>query len=157
DEGGFAERAVFLEVVEIGPGKRSSSGFTARSPADGDQPFLVADRGVRAEEDAFDPTEDGGVGADAECEAKNRREGKARVAAQYSKGEAEVLKKVPAHFLPAHCRRFLCRVSIKQATRLICMWRAIHIYSALIVVLPVVKICLSQPDRWVSGIGNRRP
>ncbi len=86
------------------------------------QPVLVGDGGVRPEEDAFDPTEDGSVGADAEGEAKNRQERKSRAAAEHSKAEAEVLKKAPAQFLPTHHRRSLLRcVPVqRKETRLTC-------------------------------------
>src|SRR2546423_1523304 len=42
----------------------------------------MRDGGIGAEKEAFDPTEDGGVGADAEGKAQNRQQRKSRAAAK---------------------------------------------------------------------------
>jgi len=50
----------------------------------------MRDGGIGAEEDAFDPTEDGGVGADAEGKAQNRQQRKSRAAAQHPQCIAQI-------------------------------------------------------------------
>ena len=56
--------------------------------------FLVRDRGIRTKLQPFDPTEDGGVGADAERKAQNRKHRKAGAAPQHAETDAEVEEKV---------------------------------------------------------------
>ena len=82
------------EVLEIGPGQRRSPGFVARGAADRDQALLVRDRGIGAEQDAFDPAEDGGVGADAQRQAQNRQQRKSRAAAEQAETEANILQEI---------------------------------------------------------------
>src|SRR5689334_10739112 len=48
--------------------------------------------GIGAEEDAFDPTEDSGVGADSESETENREDRKAWAAAKHSQAKAKILQ-----------------------------------------------------------------
>ena len=51
----------------------------------------MRDGGIGAEEDAFDPTEDSGVGADTQSQAKDCEDRKARTAPEHAEPEAEVL------------------------------------------------------------------
>ena len=82
--------AVPLEIDEVGPGDIVAAAHHTRS-GDGHHSFLVNDKRKRAEQDSFNPTEDGGVGADAESQAKNREAGKTRIATEHAETEAEVL------------------------------------------------------------------
>jgi hypothetical protein len=50
----------------------------------------VGDRRIRTQQRAFNPTEDGGIGADAESEAKHRQETEARTAAKHPQAETQV-------------------------------------------------------------------
>src|SRR5258708_21365736 len=82
DEERLAEGATSLEVLEIGPREEGAPGFVARGAADGDEALLMRDGGIGAEEDAFDPTEDSGVGPDAEGKGQNPQQRKSRAAGQ---------------------------------------------------------------------------
>jgi hypothetical protein len=59
--------------------------------------------GYRTQKDGVDETEDGGVGADAECESEHGDGGEARRFAQHAEGVANVLKnareKIATHFM----------------------------------------------------------
>src|SRR4029077_12676310 len=87
DEDRFAERAASLKVLEVGPRKRGAPGFVRGDPADGDEALLMRDAGVGTQKDSFDPTEDGGVGADSQREAKDGQRGKARAAAEHAEAD----------------------------------------------------------------------
>src|SRR5467141_2700183 len=91
DDEGVDERAVFLQVKEVGPGDRGVASLAASGPGDGEKPFLVSDQRVGTEEDSFDPTEHGGVGADSQSEAKDSQDGKAGTAPKHAEADAEVL------------------------------------------------------------------
>src|SRR5258708_3541454 len=82
------ERATFLQVEQFGPGNIVRANFAACGSGEGSQLFLVGYQRIGAEEDAFDPTENRGVGADTQCEAKDGQCGKARVAADQPKADA---------------------------------------------------------------------
>ncbi len=82
--------AVFPQVEKVGPGKRGCAGFAASGSSQRHESFLVHDRRIGAEEDAFDPAEDGGVGANAQREAKNGEDGKARTAPKHAEADAQV-------------------------------------------------------------------
>src|SRR5882762_10306444 len=85
------ERATFLQVEQFRPGDIVGAGFAARGSGEGSQLFLVRYERVGTEEDAFDPTENRGVGADSEGETKDGQGGKARAAAEHAKADAEIL------------------------------------------------------------------
>src|SRR5262249_7617536 len=59
--------------------------FIARRSRQGEQAPLVFHEGVRAEKNAFDPTEYGGIGADPHREAENGQRGEPRTATKLSK------------------------------------------------------------------------
>ena len=61
-------------------------------PATATKPFLIDDKRKRPQEDAFDPAEDRGVGADAEREAQDRQNGEARAAPEHAKTESEIVE-----------------------------------------------------------------
>ena len=50
-----------------------------------------------AKQNAFDPTENRGIGADPQGEAQDRQNGKGRIANQHPKTEAEVLEEILKH------------------------------------------------------------
>jgi hypothetical protein len=60
----------------------------------------VRHQGIRADQNSFDPTQNGCVGADAQRQAKDSQYGKARTAPKHPKTEAKILEKV------LHCFRF---------------------------------------------------
>ncbi len=60
---GVEERGIVFEIEKVGPGERVAS-WSPRGFRERHQALLMDDRGVGAEEQAFDPAEDGGVGAD---------------------------------------------------------------------------------------------
>src|SRR6266566_2847261 len=82
--------AVPLQIEEIGPGKRGTVSLSRSRQSQ--QPLLVRNRRVGAEQKSLHPTENGGVGADTQSQAKNRHKGKAGTAAQHPQGEAKILK-----------------------------------------------------------------
>src|ERR1043166_1486282 len=84
DEGAFAQRAASLEILEIRPGKRGAFAFASGSTGYSNQAFLVDDSGIRAEQDALDPTENRSIRADPYREAKNGQQRKPRVAPERS-------------------------------------------------------------------------
>src|SRR5260370_6066814 len=53
----------------------------------------MRDERVGAEENSFDPTEDSGIGADPQSQAKNREDRKPRTAPKHPDAEAEVLQR----------------------------------------------------------------
>ncbi len=67
--------------------------FAARGLTDVDQPLLVTVR-QRPQQDAADDAEDGGVGADAQCERDHHGDGQPLDAAQGPQSVAEVSKQV---------------------------------------------------------------
>src|SRR5882757_9714630 len=85
------ERATFLQVEQFGPGNIVGTNFAARGSGEGGQLFLVRYQRVGTEEDAFDPTENRGVGTDSQGEAKDGQGGNARAAAEHAKADAEIL------------------------------------------------------------------
>src|SRR5712672_2447766 len=85
------ERTTFLQVEQFGPGNIVGTDFAARGSGEGSQLFLVRYQRVGTEEDAFDPTEDRGVGADSKGEAKDGQGGKARATTEHAKADAEIL------------------------------------------------------------------
>src|SRR4029077_6332668 len=87
------QRATPLQVEEIWPRNQRSASLPARRSAEGEQLLLVGYRRVRTEQNPFDPTEDRGVRADSQGEAKDRQDGKAGTASQHPETEAEVLKR----------------------------------------------------------------
>jgi hypothetical protein len=52
----------------------------------------VGNERVRAKKDAFDPTEDGSVGADSQGQTKDCQDGKARTAPEHPQAETEILQ-----------------------------------------------------------------
>src|SRR4029077_9910517 len=98
---GVDQGAVFLQVEQIGPGDPRRAGLATRGSRKGGEPLLVRDQRVRSEEDSFDPTEHGGVGADSEREAKNRQRGKAGTAAKHAQPKAKVLQSAFNHGQPS--------------------------------------------------------
>src|SRR6266478_3864589 len=85
------ERAIFLQVEQFGPGNIVGADLATGGSGEGSQLFLVRYQRVGTEEDAFDPTENRGVGADTQGEAKNGQGGKAWAAAEHAKADAEIL------------------------------------------------------------------
>ena len=59
-----------MEVEEIGPGRFFS--LVTQGSGQRDQALLVSDERIRTEKNAFDPTEYGSIGANAERKAENR-------------------------------------------------------------------------------------
>src|SRR5258707_6356894 len=92
DDEGVDQRAVLLQIKEVGPRDISVPRLAASGSGDGEQPFLVSNQRVGAEEDSFDPTEDSGIHADPQMEAQNGQDGKARAAAWHAERDAEVLQ-----------------------------------------------------------------
>src|SRR5258707_12773448 len=92
DDEGVDQRAVLLQIKEVGPRDISVPRLAASGSGDGEKPFLVSNQRVGAEEDPFDPTEDSGIRADPQSEAQNRQDGKARTAAEHAEADAEVLQ-----------------------------------------------------------------
>src|SRR5207302_7767880 len=82
------------QIQEIGPGKRVASVFASCGSTDSHQPLLVRDRRIGSEQDALNPTEDGGVCADAQRQAKNRQDGKSGTASENAQAEANVLQEI---------------------------------------------------------------
>src|SRR6266404_784752 len=92
DDEGVDESGIFLEVEEVGPGDAGRVGFAASGSGKREELFLVSYERVGAKQDSFDPTEDGGVGADSQGEAENRENRKAGTAPEHAEADAEVLK-----------------------------------------------------------------
>src|SRR6266404_4264948 len=89
---GVNQNAVPLQIDEIRPGSKGRARFAAGRPGKSEQLLLVGYRRVRTEQNPFDPTEDRGIRADSQGEAKDRQDGKARTAPQHPETEAEVLQ-----------------------------------------------------------------
>jgi len=71
-------------------------------------PVLVGDSREWTEKDSFDPTIDGGVGANPQSQAKDRKDGKPGAAAKHPKTKPDVLRKLPKHSpRPGVTSRFL--------------------------------------------------
>ena len=66
-------------------------GGAAIGAGDREQPLLIDDQRIGTQQDAFDPAEDRGVGADAEREAQDRQEGKAGTAPQHPEPVPKVM------------------------------------------------------------------
>src|SRR5262249_11931626 len=82
EDEGFYQRALLLEINAIGIGKLIWSGGAARRSDKGEHSFLVNDSRIRMKQDSFSPAQNGGVGADSECQTKNGQEREARGAAE---------------------------------------------------------------------------
>src|SRR5712664_51849 len=89
---GVDQRAALLKVKEIGPGDIGRAGLAASGSGEGEKPFLVRYKGVGTEKDSFDPTENRGVGADSQGEAKDDQDRKARAAPEHAEADADVLQ-----------------------------------------------------------------
>src|ERR1700686_128243 len=61
---GVDQRATLLQIEDVGPGNAGRAGLATSGSGERDKLFLVSYERVRTEEDSFDPTENGGVGAD---------------------------------------------------------------------------------------------
>src|SRR5579863_7847797 len=94
------ECALSLEVEKVRPGNivvaQGTFAFVValrHGGSKGQHSFLVGYGRKGPEQDPFNPTEDSGVSADSQCEAKNRKKRKAGIAAQHAESKAEILKK----------------------------------------------------------------
>jgi len=65
----------------------------AGSAAKRKHPVLMRDQRVRTNQNSFDPTEDGGIGADPERQTEDCKKRKAGTAPKHSEAEAKVLQK----------------------------------------------------------------
>src|SRR6202035_1217835 len=61
---GIDQRATLSQIEDVGPGNAGMAGLAASGSRERDKLFLVGYERVGTEEDSFDPTENGGVGAD---------------------------------------------------------------------------------------------
>src|SRR5713226_1813376 len=114
---GVDEGAAFLQVEDVGPGDIGRASFTASSSRDCEESFLVNHKGVGAEENSFDPTEDGGIGANSKSEAEDGEDGKAGAAAENAEADAEVLPQaVKAQRKPNTARVFAGKRGCAHAT-----------------------------------------
>src|SRR6266571_6174312 len=86
-------RSARSPMQEIGPGKRVASGFASCGSTYGHQPVLVRNRRIGSEQDALNPTEDGGVRTDPQRQTENCQRGKPRTAPEHPEAEAEVLQR----------------------------------------------------------------
>src|SRR5713226_6834011 len=73
---GVDERAALLQVEQVGPGDTGRASLAASGSGEGEEPFLMSYERIGTEEDAFDPTENRGIGADSQGQAQNRQDRK---------------------------------------------------------------------------------
>src|SRR5260370_14885669 len=90
-EKGVKQFAVLLKIHEIRPGETGMAGLSASVSGKSYQPLLMRYCRVWAEQKAFHPTENRGIGADAQGQTKDCQECKAGTAAEHSEGETQVL------------------------------------------------------------------
>src|SRR5437773_2620364 len=86
------ERGAALKLDEVRPRHVVRARRAAIGSTDGEQPVLVDDERIRTKQNAFDPTEDGGVRADSQGEAPDRQERKAGTAPEHPKTEAQIVE-----------------------------------------------------------------
>ena len=79
-----------MKIEIVGPGEQRDAGFSARDSRERHQALLMSDGRVGAEEEAFGPAKDCGVGADAEREAENCEDGKTGAAPEHARADAQV-------------------------------------------------------------------
>src|SRR5207247_4838016 len=86
------QRAVARQVLKVRPGHfdQRAAGTAVRA-RHGEEPILIHDERERSQEDAFDPAEDGGVGADAEHQAEDGQQGKPGTASKHAEAVAKIL------------------------------------------------------------------
>ena len=109
------ERAVALQIEPVRPRHVGVARRAAVRAGDGEQAILIDDQRIRAQQDALDPAEDRGVGADAEREAEDRQQREARTAQQHPAAEPQVLEQVGE---PARARgRRGCLRGCRRAAR----------------------------------------
>src|SRR5262249_44982993 len=89
----FKQRGILLVIEKFWVGQSSVPILTARCGVQRKHMVLVRDQRIRANQNSFDPTEHRGVGSDAECEAKQRKNGKSRTAPKHPEAEAKILEK----------------------------------------------------------------
>ena len=88
----FDQRAVARQVLKVRPGHFDQrAAGTAVGARHGEEPILIHDERERSQEDAFDPAEDRRVGTDAERQAQDRQQGKARTASQHAEAVPKIL------------------------------------------------------------------
>jgi hypothetical protein len=89
---GVDEFGTFLQIENIRPGDTGGIGLAASGSGDSEKPVLVSDRGIGTKEEPFNPTEDSGIGSDAESETQNHEDGKAGATEQHANAEAKILQ-----------------------------------------------------------------
>jgi hypothetical protein len=67
--------------------------YTARRANKREHPVLMRYERIRPNQNSFDPTEHRSIRPDAECEAKQRKNGKSGTAPEHPEPEAKILKK----------------------------------------------------------------
>src|SRR5262249_12112766 len=90
----FYQRALLLEINAIGIGKLIWSGGAARRSDKGKHSFLVDDGRIRMKQNSFSPAQNGGVGADSECQTKNGQDREGGVAPESAEAEAHILSEL---------------------------------------------------------------
>jgi hypothetical protein len=101
DESILAQRAIPAQILKIGPGELGGSAFTPGGSGQGEQPLLMRDHGVGAEQNSFDPAEHRGIGPNAQGQTQNCQEGEAGAPNQLPQPVTNVLSKVLPKAAPA--------------------------------------------------------
>src|SRR5690242_929914 len=101
DEERVKKFAVVPKIHEIRPGEGVGIGLAANRSGKSEQSILVRYQRVRTEEKAFHPAENGGVGANAQGQAKDSQDRKAGGFAKHAEREAEVLEEHLEEWQPA--------------------------------------------------------
>src|SRR5215475_1771967 len=85
------ESGILFVIEKFGIRQSGVSTFAARCGVQRKHTFLVSDQRIGADQNSFDPTQNGCVGADAQRQAKDSQYGKARTAQKHPKTEAKIL------------------------------------------------------------------
>src|SRR5690349_1388006 len=94
DESILAQRAAPAEVEEVRPRQEVPPALTRYGSGKREKPVLMCDQRIRAEQDTFQPAEDGSIRANAHRQAQNRQRRKSWAAEQLPKAVTYVLNKI---------------------------------------------------------------
>src|SRR5262249_29543645 len=87
------QRGSLFVIEELGIGQAGISSVAARCSIQRKHSVLVRNKGIRANQNSFDPAQYRSVRSDSEGKTKNRKNGKAGTAPKHSEPEAKILKK----------------------------------------------------------------
>src|SRR5205823_4601919 len=93
DDERLKQSGVFFEINKVRIGKPIVPWYAARRANKREHSVLMWHERIRPNQNSFDPTEHRSIRPDAECEAKQRKNGKSGTAPKHSQTEAKILEK----------------------------------------------------------------